>query len=61
MSLQSEFIPINILDKCVYCIGGSIARNRGGVNKKLTNCSKNIQKLGENDQCRKNENKAYLK
>ena len=27
---------INILDKYVYCAGGSIAWNSGAVNKKLT-------------------------
>lgn len=44
MNLQSEFIPINILDKCVYCIGGSIARNRGGVNKKINKLLKKYPK-----------------
>lgn len=29
-------MAINILGKYVYCAGGSIARNSGAVNKKLT-------------------------
>lgn len=34
--LQEKINAINILGKCVYCAGGSIARNSGTVNKKLT-------------------------
>lgn len=34
--LQEKINAINILGKYVYCAGGSIARNSGAVNKKLT-------------------------
>ena len=36
VTLQEKENTINILGKCVYCAGGSIARNSGAVNKKLT-------------------------
>ena len=36
VTLQEKVNTINILGKCVYCAGGSIARNSGAVNKKLT-------------------------
>lgn len=35
-TLQEKVNTINILGKYVYCAGGSIARNSGAVNKKLT-------------------------
>lgn len=34
--MQEKANAINILGKYVYCAGGSIARNSGAVNKKLT-------------------------
>ena len=36
VTLQEKANAINILGKYVYCDGGSIARNSGAVNKKLT-------------------------
>lgn len=36
VTLQEKANTINILGKYVYCDGGSIARNSGAVNKKLT-------------------------
>ena len=36
LTLQEKINAINILGKYVYCAGGSIARNSGAVNKKLT-------------------------
>ena len=36
VTLQEKVNAINILGKYVYCAGGSIARNSGAVNKKLT-------------------------
>ena len=36
VTLQEKENTINILGKYVYCAGGSIARNSGAVNKKLT-------------------------
>lgn len=36
VTLQEKANAINILGKYVYCAGGSIARNSGTVNKKLT-------------------------
>lgn len=36
VTLQEKINAINILGKCVYCAGGSIARKSGAVNKKLT-------------------------
>ena len=36
VTLQEKVNTINILGKYVYCAGGSIARNSGAVNKKLT-------------------------
>lgn len=36
LTLQEKVNAINILGKYVYCAGGSIARNSGAVNKKLT-------------------------
>ena len=36
LTLQEKVNTINILGKYVYCAGGSIARNSGAVNKKLT-------------------------
>jgi ABC-type iron transport system FetAB ATPase subunit len=36
VTLHEKANAINILGKYVYCAGGSIARNSGAVNKKLT-------------------------
>lgn len=36
LTLQEKVNTINILGKYVYCAGGSITRNSGAVNKKLT-------------------------
>ena len=36
VTLQEKANAINILGKYVYCAGGSIARNSGAVNKRLT-------------------------
>ena len=44
---------INILGKYVYCAGGSIARNSGAVNKKLTiqgECVKKQRGKEQNEQ-----------
>ena len=36
VTLQEKANAINILGKYVYCAGGSITRNSGAVNKRLT-------------------------
>ena len=36
VTMQEKAKTINILGKYVYCAGGSIARNSGAVNKRLT-------------------------
>ena len=36
VTLQEKTNAINILGKYVYCAGGSISRNSGAVNKRLT-------------------------
>ena len=36
VTMQEKEKTINILGKYVYCAGGSIARNSGAVNKRLT-------------------------
>ena len=51
MTLQENANAINILGKYVYCAGGSIARNSGAVNKKLTiqgECVKKQRGKGQN-------------
>ena len=36
VTMQEKANAINILGKCVYCAGGSIAWNSGAVNKRIT-------------------------
>jgi hypothetical protein len=43
---------INILGKYVYCAGGSIARNSGAVNKKLTIQGECVKAIPHNSKCR---------
>ena len=52
-TLQEKVNTINILGKYVYCAGGSIARNSGAVNKKLTiqgECVKKQRRKEQNEQ-----------
>ena len=53
VTLQEKENTINILGKYVYCAGGSIARNSGAVNKKLTiqgECVKKQRGKEQNEQ-----------
>ena len=44
VTLQEKANAINILSKYVYCAGGSIARNSGAVNKRLTIQGERVKK-----------------
>lgn len=44
VTLQEKTNAINILGKYVYCAGGSIARNSGAVNKRLTIQGERVKK-----------------
>ena len=48
--MQKKANAINILGKYVYCAGGSIARNSGAVNKKLTIQGECFKKQREKEQ-----------
>ena len=51
--MQEKAKTINILGKYVYCAGGSIARNSGAVNKRLTiqgECVKKQRGKEQNEQ-----------
>ena len=53
LTLQEKINTINILGKYVYCAGGSITRNSGAVNKKLTiqgECVKKQRGKEQNEQ-----------
>lgn len=47
VAMQEKANTINILGKYVYCAGGSIARNSGAVNKKLTIQGECVKNSGE--------------
>ena len=55
MTLQEKANTINILGKYVYCDGGSIARNSGAVNKKLTIQGECVKAIPHNSKCRYGE------
>lgn len=44
VTLQKKVNAINILGKYVYCAGGSIARNSGAVNKRVTIQGERVKK-----------------
>ena len=53
VTMQEKAKTINILGKYVYCAGGSIARNSGAVNKRLTiqgECVKKQRGKEQNEQ-----------
>ena len=50
VTLQEKVNTINILGKYVYCAEGSIARNSGAVNKKLTIQGECVKKQREKEQ-----------
>ena len=53
VTMQEKANTINILGKYVYCAGGSIARNSGAVNKRLTiqgECVKKQRGKEQNEQ-----------
>ena len=52
VTLQEKANAINILGKYVYYAGGSIARNSGAVNKKLTIQGKCVKAIPHNSKCR---------
>ena len=53
--MQEKANAINILGKYVYCAGGSIARNSGAVNKKLTIQGERVKAIPHNSKCRYGE------
>ena len=55
VTLQEKVNAINILGKYVYCAGGSIARNSGAVNKKLTIQGECVKAIPHNSKCRYGE------
>ena len=55
VTLQKKINAINILGKYVYCAGGSIARNSGTVNKKLTIQGECVKAIPHNSKCRYGE------
>ena len=58
VTLQEKANAINILGKYVYCAGGSIARNSGAVNKKLTIQGECVKAIPHNSKCRYGERGA---
>ena len=52
VTLQEKANAINILGKYVYCAGGSIARNSGAVNKRLTIQGECVKAIPHNSKCR---------
>ena len=55
VTMQEKANAINILGKCVYCAGGSIARNSGAVNKRLTIQGECVKAIPHNSKCRYGE------
>ena len=55
VTLQEKVNAINILGKYVYCAGGSIARNSGAVNKRLTIQGERVKAIPHNSKCRYGE------
>ena len=55
VTLQEKANAINILGKYVYCAGGSISRNSGSVNKKLTIQGECVKAIPHNSKCRYGE------
>ena len=55
VTLQEKVNAINILGKYAYCAGGSIARNSGAVNKKLTIQRECVKAIPHNSKCRYGE------
>ena len=55
VTMQEKINAINILGKCVYCAGGSIARNSGAVNKRLTIQGERVKAIPHNSKCRYGE------
>ena len=55
VTLHEKANAINILGKYVYCAGGSIARNSGAVNKKLTIQGECVKAIPHNSKCRYGE------
>ena len=53
--MQEKANTINILGKYVYCAGGSIARNSGAVNKRLTIQGERVKAIPHNSKCRYGE------
>ena len=58
VTMQEKANAINILGKYVYCAGGSIARNSGAVNKKLTIQGECVKAIPHNSKCRYGERGA---
>ena len=58
LTLQEKANAINILSKYVYCAGGSIARNSGAVNKRLTIQGECVKAIPHNSKCRYGERGA---
>ena len=58
VTLQEKVNAINIPGKYVYCAGGSIARNSGAVNKKLTIQGECVKAIPHNSKCRYGERGA---
>ena len=58
VTLQEKTNAINILGKYAYCAGGSIARNSGAVNKKLTIQGECVKAIPHNSKCRYGERGA---
>ena len=55
VTMQEKANTINILGKYVYCAGGSIARNSGAVNKRLTIQGECVKAIPHNSKCRYDE------
>ena len=55
VTLQEKANAINILGKYVYCAGGSITRNSGAVNKRLTIQGECVKAIPHNSKCRYGE------
>ncbi|MFQ9819133.1 MAG: hypothetical protein ACLRX3_14015 [Subdoligranulum sp.] len=58
VTLQEKANATNILGKYVYCAGGSIARNSGAVNKKLTIQGECVKKQRRKEQNEKKKSGA---
>ena len=55
VTMHEKANAINILDKYVYCAGGSIAWNSGAVNKRLTIQGECVKAIPHNSKCRYGE------